>query len=135
MRTCDNHVLYKAGAKEIAAQEGMSLTFMSKFDEREGNSCHVHISLRSAEGDAVMAGDRPYGFSPLMEHFIAGQLACLQELTYFLAPEHQLLQALRRGQLRAHGGRRGGQDNRTCALRVVGHGLSLRMENRLPGGT
>ena len=30
----------------------MSLTFMAKYDEREGNSCHIHISLRSAEGDA-----------------------------------------------------------------------------------
>jgi glutamine synthetase len=25
-------------------------------------------------------------------------------------------------------------DNRTCALRVVGHGPSLRFENRVPGG-
>ncbi|MDQ4036989.1 MAG: glutamine synthetase, partial [Actinomycetota bacterium] len=27
-----------------------------------------------------------------------------------------------------------GKDNRTCALRVVGHGPGLRVENRLPGG-
>ena len=27
-----------------------------------------------------------------------------------------------------------GFDNRTCALRVVGHGPSLRFENRVPGG-
>jgi glutamine synthetase len=27
-----------------------------------------------------------------------------------------------------------GRDNRTCALRVVGHGPSLRVENRVPGG-
>ena len=27
-----------------------------------------------------------------------------------------------------------GFDNRTCALRVVGHGAGLRFENRLPGG-
>jgi glutamine synthetase len=25
-------------------------------------------------------------------------------------------------------------DNRTCALRLVGHGASLRVENRVPGG-
>ena len=35
--------------------------------------------------------------------------------------ERQLLQAVRRGQLRPDGGRLG-QDNRTCSLRVVGHG-------------
>jgi glutamine synthetase len=27
-----------------------------------------------------------------------------------------------------------GKDNRTCSMRVVGHGNSLRVENRLPGG-
>ena len=27
-----------------------------------------------------------------------------------------------------------GEDNRTCALRVVGHGPGLRVENRVPGG-
>jgi glutamine synthetase len=27
-----------------------------------------------------------------------------------------------------------GKDNRTCSMRVVGHGSSLRVENRLPGG-
>ena len=43
--TCDNHSIYKTGAKEIAAQEGMSLTFMAKYDEREGSSCHIHLSL------------------------------------------------------------------------------------------
>ena len=43
--TCDNHTIYKNGAKEIADQHGKSLTFMAKFDEREGNSCHIHISF------------------------------------------------------------------------------------------
>jgi len=39
LEKADEHVLYKLGAKEIAAQEGMSLSFMAKFDQREGNSC------------------------------------------------------------------------------------------------
>ena len=50
--TCDNHTIYKNGAKEIADQHGKSLTFMAKFDEREGNSCHIHISLRGDDGIA-----------------------------------------------------------------------------------
>ena len=36
---------------------GHGLTFMAKFNEREGNSCHIHFSLRDAEGAAVIAGD------------------------------------------------------------------------------
>ncbi|HEY8302274.1 MAG TPA: glutamine synthetase, partial [Jatrophihabitans sp.] len=38
LTTCDNHIVYKTGAKEIAAQHGSSLTFMAKFNEQEGNS-------------------------------------------------------------------------------------------------
>ncbi len=57
LRTCDNHVVYKTGAKEIAAQRGQSLTFMAKYNEREGNSCHIHLSLRDADGAPVFAGD------------------------------------------------------------------------------
>ncbi|RZQ59255.1 glutamine synthetase [Amycolatopsis suaedae] len=133
LATCDNHVIYKNGAKEIAAQEGRSLTFMAKYDEREGNSCHIHISLRSLGGDAVLAGDGPGGRSPLMDHFLAGQLACLRELTYFFAPNINSYKRFVPGSF-APTAVAWGTDNRTCALRVVGHGESLRVENRVPGG-
>jgi glutamine synthetase len=132
LATCDNHSIYKTGAKEIADQAGMALTFMAKFDEREGNSCHIHISLRDGEG-AVFAGDGEHGFSPLFAHFLAGQLACLRELTYLYAPNinsyKRFAEASFAPTVVAWGG-----DNRTCSLRVVGHGPSLRVENRVPGG-
>jgi len=132
--TCDNHVLYKTGAKEIAAQEGMSLTFMAKYDEREGNSCHIHLSLRAADdGRPVLAGDGANGFSPLMEHFVAGQLACLEELTLLFAPNVNSYKRYVDGSF-APTAVAWGLDNRTCALRVVGHGSGLRVENRVPGG-
>ncbi len=83
--TCDNHSIYKTGAKEIAAQEGMSLTFMAKFNEREGNSCHIHISLRGLNDDAMVLADGA-GLSAMGEHFLAGQQACLRELSLLLAP-------------------------------------------------
>src|SRR5690349_933388 len=73
--TCaDNHVIYKNGAKEIAAQEGMALTFMAKPNEREGNSCHIHFSLRSADTDQPVFGDG-HELSALMKHAMAGMLA------------------------------------------------------------
>jgi glutamine synthetase len=133
LTTCDNHGIYKTGAKEIAARHGKSLTFMAKYNEGEGNSCHVHISLRAADGAAVLAGDGPHGFSPLMERFIAGQLACLRELTYFYAPNINSYKRFAAGSF-APTAVAWGVDNRTCALRVVGHGESLRLENRVPGG-
>ncbi|WP_405055858.1 glutamine synthetase family protein [Kribbella sp. NBC_01505] len=133
LTTCDNHSIYKTGAKEISAQHGKSLTFMAKYDEREGNSCHIHVSFRSTDGDAVLAGDKEYGFSELMERFIAGQLACLSEFTYLLAPNINSYKRFVAGSF-APTAVAWGLDNRTCSLRVVGHGESLRVENRLAGG-
>jgi glutamine synthetase len=133
LATCDNHSIYKTGAKEIAAQHHKSLTFMAKYNEREGNSCHIHLSFRSTDGSAVLAGDREHGFSELMERFVAGQLACLPEFTYLLAPNINSYKRFVPGSF-APTAVAWGMDNRTCALRVVGHGESLRVENRLPGG-
>ncbi|WP_433710995.1 glutamine synthetase family protein [Nocardia sp. CA-084685] len=131
--TCDNHSIYKNGAKEIAAQEGRSLSFMAKYNEREGNSCHIHISLRGDSGAAVFAGDGAHGTSALMRHFLAGQLDCLREFTYLLAPNINSYKRFVPGSF-APTALAWGRDNRTCALRVVGEDLSLRMENRIPGG-
>jgi glutamine synthetase len=133
LSTCDNHSIYKTGAKEIAARHGKSLTFMAKYNEREGNSCHIHISLRGTDGSPVLAGDGEHGFSPLMEHFLAGQQAALRELTYFFAPNINSYKRYVDGSF-APTTVAWGVDNRTCALRVVGHGESLRVENRVPGG-
>jgi glutamine synthetase len=131
--TCDNHSVYKTGAKEIADQEGMSITFMAKPNAREGNSCHIHLSARTRDGKPVMAGDGPHGLSAFGEHFIAGQLAALRELSLCYAPNINSYKRYVPGSF-APTAVRWGVDNRTCALRLVGHGPSLRVENRVPGG-
>jgi glutamine synthetase len=126
LRTADDHSIYKNGAKEIAAQEGMSISFMAKFNEREGSSCHIHFSLADADGP-VFARDRA-----TFEHFLAGQLACLRELTLFLAPNVNSYKRYAEGSF-APTAVAWAEDNRTCALRVVGHGAGLRFENRAGG--
>ncbi|MFD8227703.1 glutamine synthetase family protein [Streptomyces massasporeus] len=131
--TCDQHSVYKTGAKEIAAQEGMSITFMAKYNEREGNSCHIHLSLADADGNNAMAGDLEGGMSEVMRHFLAGQLAALRDFSLLYAPNINSYKRFQPGSF-APTAVAWGQDNRTCALRVVGHGRSLRFENRLPGG-
>jgi glutamine synthetase len=134
MVTCDNHTIYRNGAKEIADQHGKSLTFMAKFDEREGNSCHIHISLRSHNGDAVFADSaHPSGMSAMFRSFVAGQLATLRELALFSAPNINSYKRFVEGSF-APTAIAWGVDNRTCALRVVGSGHSMRMECRTPGG-
>ncbi|MFF4570062.1 glutamine synthetase family protein [Streptomyces sp. NPDC001410] len=133
LRTCDQHALYKTGAKEIAAQEGVSITFMAKYNEREGNSCHIHLSLADADGDNAMARDGDGGMSDVMRHFLAGQLAALRDFSLLYAPNINSYKRFQPGSF-APTAVAWGHDNRTCALRVVGHGRSLRFENRLPGG-
>ena len=132
--TCDNHAIYKNGAKEIADQHGKSLTFMAKYNEREGNSCHIHISLRAADGTAVFDdASGPHGMSPTFRSFVAGQLATLRDLTLFYAPNINSYKRFADGSF-APTAVAWGLDNRTCALRVVGHGRNIRLECRVPGG-
>jgi glutamine synthetase len=128
MRTADDHAIYKNAAKEIAAQDAMAISFIAKFNEREGSSCHIHFSLASAaDQGAVFARDRA-----VFESFLAGQLACLRELTLLLAPNVNSYKRYAEGSF-APTAVAWGHDNRTCSLRVVGHGPALRFENRAGG--
>jgi glutamine synthetase len=127
LRTADDHAIYKNAAKEIAAQEGMAISYMAKFDEREGSSCHIHFSLVDADGRNAFASDRA-----LFESFLAGQLACLRELTVLLAPNINSYKRFVEGSF-APTTVAWGEDNRTCSLRVVGHGQGQRFELRAGG--
>ena len=133
LTTADHHAIYKTGAKEIAARHGYALTFMAKPNDREGNSCHIHLSFRIPNGEPVMAGDGPYGLSPTGAHIVAGLLDGLRELTLLFAPTINSYKRFADGSF-APTTVAWGPDNRTCALRLVGHGPSLRVECRVPGG-
>ena len=129
--TADNHSVYKTAAKEIAAQHGQALTFMAKYNEREGNSCHIHLSLRGA-GDEVVFWDGDER-TPAYDQFIAGILATMRDFTLLYAPNVNSYKRFAGGSF-APTTVAWGLDNRTCAVRLVGHGPSARLENRVPGG-
>lgn len=133
MTTADDHSVYKTGAKEIAAAHGKSLTFMAKFNEREGNSCHVHLSLRGLDGELVFEDADTGHRSALYEHFIAGILTTMREFTLLYAPNINSYKRFAAGSF-APTTVAWGTDNRTCSVRLVGHGPGSRLENRLPGG-
>ncbi|WP_182523440.1 glutamine synthetase family protein [Nocardioides dongkuii] len=130
MTTADNHVVYKNAAKEIAAQLGRSITFMAKYDEREGSSCHIHLSLRGTDGDLVFWKDGAR--TPLYDHFVAGVLATISDFTLLFAPNINSYKRFADGSF-APTTIAWGLDNRTCAVRLVGQGAGARMENRVPG--
>jgi glutamine synthetase len=135
LSNCDQHVIYKNGAKEIAAEAGYALTFMAKPNEREGNSSHIHLSFRGLNGELVMTdeADKEHGMSDLGRQFIAGQLAHMRELSILFAPNINSYKRYVPGSF-APTAIRWGRDNRTCAFRRVGRGAGLRLENRIPGG-
>ncbi|MFI5955416.1 glutamine synthetase family protein [Cryptosporangium sp. NPDC051539] len=131
LAACDGHVFYKTGAKQIAEAAGRAITFMPKYDTGEGNSCHVHLSLRDSSdqpalGDADQLGE--FG-----EHFLAGVLASAPEFTLLCAPTINAYKRLAPDAF-APTSAAWGYDDRTRALRVVGAGPSLRFEHRIAGG-
>jgi glutamine synthetase len=133
LTTADNHTVYRNSAKEIAEAHGRSLTFMAKFDEREGNSCHIHLSLRGRDGSLAFWDEGSASRTAVYDHFVAGVLATMREFTLLYAPNINSYKRFADGSF-APTTIAWGNDNRTCAVRLVGHGASARMENRVPGG-
>jgi len=132
----DRHVIYKNGAKEIASQLGLSITFMAKYSSDEvGSSCHVHSSLWDTTATVALMwdADTPDHQSLAFRGWLGGQLACGRELTWMYAPT---VNSYKRYQPEswAPTALAWSVDNRTCGFRVVGHGPSFRLESRIPGG-
>src|ERR687889_714139 len=130
--TADNHAVYKTVAKELASQHGKAITFMAKINEREGSSCHIHLSLRGADGELVFWDEVSGGRTPLYDSFIAGVLATVADFTLLFAPNINSYKRFADGSF-APTTIGWGLDNRTCAVRLVGSGPAARMENRVPG--
>ncbi len=134
--TADNHAVYKTMAKEIASLHGKSLTFMAKYDEREGNSCHIHLSLRGTDGEVVFWDDEGEGTGVVRRSTTRSSPGCwpaMADFTLLFAPNINSYKRFADGSF-APTAIAWGEDNRTCAVRLVGHGRGARMENRVPGG-
>jgi glutamine synthetase len=134
LEMADRHALYKNGVKELAAAAGMAASFMAKPRiDGIGSSCHVHLSVWDEDGErALVPGSGPEGLSDVFRQFIAGQIAHGRELAVLFAPN---VNSYKRFQLNQFAGVSfaWGMDNRTCGLRVVGHGPAMRLEHRLAG--
>ncbi len=129
----DRHVVFKEGVKLIAQQHGVSATFMAKVDEASaGSSCHLHTSLVTPDGRNAFWDDDEGEPSRIFRHFLAGCMAHARHLSWFFAP---LVNSYKRYQATSFApvSVAWDTDNRTCGFRVVGHGPSLRIENRIPG--
>jgi glutamine synthetase len=138
LESADRSVIFKHGAKEIAYLNGWGLTFMAKPDHRwTGSSGHLHMSVWDADGGRSLmadeASERPYHMSDTMASFLAGMMALSRELSVFIAPNvnsYKRYASLSWAPVNIVWGR----DNRTTGFRVVGHGPTLHIEDRFPGG-
>ncbi|GLZ86576.1 glutamine synthetase [Metapseudomonas resinovorans] len=132
----DRHAIIKHACKEIAHQQGKSITFMSKWRyDLAGSSCHIHSSLWDKKGKKALFYDPKdeFGMSKLMRGWVAGQLKYASEVTYFLAPyinSYKRFQAGTFAPTRAVWSR----DNRTAGFRLCAEGSkSVRIECRIGG--
>jgi glutamine synthetase len=136
LEAADRAVLFKTTVKEIAHRYGIMASFMAKPNEQlPGCSGHVHQSLWSADGKQNLFYDKKAakGISPLMEHYIAGQLHCLPYILPMFAPTVNSYKRLVEGAW-APTTVTWGIDNRTTALRALpGSDTSTRLETRVVG--
>jgi len=128
----DLHVLFKQGVKEIADQHGKAISFMAKYAPTEaGNSCHIHMSIWRG-GKSLFPSAKGGSGSPFFRQFLGGLLKYSPELCLFFGPT---INSYKRYQAGSWAPTRmaWAVDNRTVGFRVVGHGPSFRIENRMPG--
>lgn len=144
----DMHAVFKQGVREIAEQHGKAVTFMAKHTPGDaGSSCHIHMSLwkggknlfwdergtRSAErGMKSHATRNTQHGSQLFRQFLGGLMKYSPELCLFFGPTINSYKRYQPGSW-APTRMAWAMDNRTTGFRVVGHGGSFRIENRMPG--
>ncbi|HKS38906.1 MAG TPA: glutamine synthetase family protein [Verrucomicrobiae bacterium] len=146
----DRHTIFKQGVKEMAEQQGKCVTFMAKYAPGEaGNSCHIHISLWKGGKNLFLAerGTKSGRRAPRITHharaqseigstlfrsFLGGLMKYSPELCLFYGPTINSYKRYQPGSW-APTRMAWSVDNRTVGFRVVGHGDSFRIENRMPG--
>ena len=135
LNMADRHVVFKQCLKELADQQGLSVTFMAKYHEDQaGSSCHIHMSLWK-EGENAFAGDKALGpvlASDIFRWFLGGWIKYVPDVMPFYAPT---VNSYKRFVDASWAPTRlaWSYDNRTAGFRVVGSGASLRIECRIPG--
>ncbi|MEX2158729.1 MAG: glutamine synthetase family protein [Dehalococcoidia bacterium] len=136
LTAADRALLYKSGAKEIAAACGAVPTFMAKYSDRmDGCSGHMHQSLWSLDGERPVFWDpsAPHHASKELRAYVAGVLSTLPDFMALYAPNVNSYKRFVAGSW-APTSITWGFDNRTAALRVIGGSPgAARIENRVAG--
>lgn len=133
LASADKAALFKTFTKVLAQRNNMMATFMAKWSrEWPGQSGHIHLSLRSAQGEPMFHDpSQPHDMSATMRHFVAGQQKLMPELLAMVSPTINSYTRLVPG-FWAPTDASLGVENRTCALRIIpGAPKSQRVEYRV----
>ncbi len=135
VENADAHVLFKMAVKDMATRHGMAATFMARPSADMGSSSHVHLSLRTLDGEAAFFDAGAEGsLSQVGRHAIGGLLARAPELMLCYGPTINSYRRAAGRELVAGFGATWGFDNRTTSVRVIGASPgSVRLEWRVPG--
>ena len=130
----DRAILFKTGAKEIAARFGIMPSFMAKPSQHlPGCSGHIHQSLSDGENNVFFDAKSPRKMSKLFESYVAGQVACMMDFGPMIWPTINSYKRLVDG-FWAPVKPTWGMDNRTASFRVIaGSSKATRLETRCPG--
>ncbi len=128
---------FKNGVKEIAHQEGLIATFMSKpFGDSAGSGAHNHIGLlrRDSQENAMSDPSHVWGLSQIGRSFVAGQLRHARATYAVLAPTVNCMKR-RRTHTFSPTNISWGLEDRSAFVRVKGGtAKSKHIENRAPTG-
>lgn len=136
LQMADTAMLMKLAVKQLAAEAGVTATFMAKLrEDLSGSSGHIHLSLADAKTgkSAFYDPTRPLHLSETFEQFVAGNLDVFHEATLFYAPN---VNSFKRMQLNSFAGttRSWGVDNRTAGFRAINESAGKsRLEIRIGG--
>jgi glutamine synthetase len=134
LKAADSAALFKTAMKQLAHRHGLSVSFMAKWNASlPGCSGHLHQSLWKGGKNAFADPRAEQGLSTVMQHFLAGQIALMRELTAIVSPTINSYKRYVPG-VWAPLVAAWGIENRTCPLRVIGVGddKALRVEHRQP---
>lgn len=130
LSACDGHLLFKHAVRTLGARAGLAPTFMAAPETGRANGLHLHVSLWS-KGISHL-NEPGGGLSEIARYAIAGLLDGLPDLGPLYAPNVNSYKRFVPGSF-APTTFSWGYDNRTCAVRVVGHDDGLHLEVRVPG--
>lgn len=135
LTACDEAMLFKLMAREVAGRRGLLLTFMGKpVNDRGGSGLHTNLSFVRDGANALLDEDSDDGLSALARAAIGGILHHHVGASALLAPTVNAYRRLQPGSLCGYWAN-WGHDHRGVTVRVPpDRGERTRLEHRLTDG-